>query len=77
MSTHRKPSFTPAAQRRWNKIQKEAQKRILNNVWCGDCLGSVQMNLQSGEMKKDMLLLKGTCKTCGKDVARVVEPESK
>jgi hypothetical protein len=76
MFSNGEPDFTPEAQRRWNEIPKEAQERILNNVWCGGCLGSVQMNLQSGEMKKDALVLKGICKICGKNIARVVEPKS-
>jgi hypothetical protein len=67
--------FTPQAQRRWDKIPKWAQERILNNVFCGGCLGSVPINLQSGKMKKDMLVLKGTCRICGRDIVRAVEPE--
>ncbi|MBN2019258.1 MAG: hypothetical protein JW749_03435 [Sedimentisphaerales bacterium] len=67
--------FTSEAQRRWDKVSKQSQGLILNNVWCGGCLGPVPINLQSGEMKKDLLALKGTCRICGKNIARAVEPE--
>jgi hypothetical protein len=70
-----KSVFTPEAQRRWDKVPKWAQEKILNNVWCGGCLGPAPINLQSGEMKKDFLFLKGTCSICGKNIARVIEPE--
>lgn len=70
-----KTIFTPMAQRRWDKIPNWAQERILANVFCGRCLGSVLINLQSGKMKKDLLVLKGTCKICGRDIVRAVEPE--
>lgn len=67
--------FTPEAQRRWDKVPKWAQEKILNNVWCGGCLGPVPINLQSGKMKNNLLVLKGVCKKCGKNIARAVEPE--
>jgi len=69
--------FTPEAQRRWDKIPKRLQERLLNNVWCGGCLGAVAINLKSAEMKRDSLVLKGACKICGKNIARVVEPEDR
>jgi hypothetical protein len=72
-----KSVFTPEGQRRWDKIPKWAQEKILANVFCCGCLGSVQINLQSGKMKKDLLVLKGTCKNCGRDIVRVVEPENR
>jgi hypothetical protein len=71
------PIFTPEAQRRWDKVPKWAQEKILNNVFCGGCLGSVPINLRTGKMKKDLLVLNGTCKICGKNIARVVEPEGR
>lgn len=67
--------FTPSAAKRWKRIPKWAQKKILAKVWCGKCLGSVQIVLESAKMRKRDLILRGKCKTCGKNVCRVVEPE--
>ena len=71
-----KSFFTPEAQRRWDKVPKWAQEKILANVFCGGCLDSVPIHLKSGKMKKDLLVLKGTCRICGRDIVRVVEPEN-
>jgi len=67
--------FTAAAAKRWKRIPKWAQEKILANVWCGKCLGSVQIVLENADMKKKDLILRGKCQTCGKNVCRVVEPE--
>jgi len=67
--------FTPQAQRRWKKIPEWARKKILDNVFCARCLGSVTILLGSAEMKGKDLVLRGKCQHCGKDVCRVVEPE--
>jgi len=76
MLIHPTDPFTPAAARQWKKITKWAQEKILANVWCGNCLGSVHIVLETAEMRKKDLILKGKCKTCGKNVCRVVEPEN-
>lgn len=68
--------FTPAAARRWGKIPQDVQQRILANVWCGSCVDSVQIVIETAVMEGKYLLLNGRCKTCGKDVCRVVEPEN-
>jgi len=68
--------FTPGAARRWKKVPKWAREHILNNVFCTNCLGSVPIVLETAEMKKMDLILRGKCKLCGKDVCRVVEPEN-
>jgi len=68
--------FTPAAARRWKRIPREVQEKILANVWCGNCCTAVQIVLETAEIESKVLILKGKCKTCGKDVCRVVEPES-
>jgi hypothetical protein len=33
------------------------------------------MELASGKMEDDCLILNGTCKKCGNKVARLIEPE--
>jgi len=67
--------FTAGAAKRWKKIPAWAQKKILENVWCGGCLDSVPIMLSSAKMRKKDLILEGTCKYCGKSICRVVEPE--
>ena len=71
-----KNQFTPAAAKRWEQIPKEAQAKILANVWCGNCVGSVDILLETAEMIDQDLILRGKCKACGKNVCRVVEPEN-
>lgn len=69
--------FTPAAAKRWRQIPREAQAKILANVWCGNCACSVDVVLETAEIADKHLILNGKCKACGKNVCRVVEPESK
>ena len=73
--TQPKDIFTPEAKLRWNKIPEWAQEKILDNVFCTKCIGSVTIILETAEMKDKDLILQGKCKHCGKDVCRVVEPE--
>ena len=75
MNTIPLPQFTPPARKRWEKVPDWAQERILETVWCGNCLTGTPMQLRSGKMENDCLLLEGTCKTCGNDVVRLIEPE--
>jgi hypothetical protein len=70
-----KSVFTLEGQRRWDRVPKWAQEKILANVFCSGCLDSVPIHLKSGKMKKDLLVLKGNCRICGRDIVRVVEPE--
>jgi uncharacterized protein (DUF983 family) len=69
------PEFAPDARARWNKIPDWAKIKILNAVWCGKCLKSVPIELAEGRMKGKFLTLKGTCKNCGKEIVRSIEPE--
>jgi len=48
---------------------------VLNNVWCGKCLKAVTIVKYTIEGNEFDLVLKGKCKTCGNDVARVIEAE--
>ena len=57
----------------WGTIPKEARERILKNVFCRKCRGSVEMLRFTGEEEKGDLILKGSCATCGQAVVRVVE----
>ena len=67
------PDFTPEARAFWSRIKPKDQELILGNVFCGKCLNVVRMNPAEGRMKNGMLILKGTCATCGHKVARAVE----
>lgn len=60
------------AARKWSKIPKNIQERILNNVYCATCgvTTIVEYSMNNDEFG---VLLKGKCKRCGKNVARLVE----
>ena len=57
----------------WGTIPREERERILKNVFCGKCRGSVEMVGVTGEEEKGDLILKGSCAACGREVVRVVE----
>jgi len=73
---HPTDPFTPEAARRWKRIPQGAQEKILDNVFCGKCLGSVPIVLETAEMEQEDLILRGQCENCGKSICRVVEPET-
>jgi len=66
MLIHPIDPFTPAAARRWKKIPKWAQEKISANVWCGNCLGSVHIVLETADMREKDLILKGNVKPAGR-----------
>ena len=57
----------------WATIPREARERILKNVFCTECGGSVEIIKFKGEERDGNLVLTGSCATCGHKVARVVE----
>lgn len=69
------PKLTPDARKRWNEVSEQARKGIIESVWCPYCQTGVPMQLREGKMERGLLVLRGTCKKCGGEVARVVEPE--
>lgn len=69
------PDFTPPARRLWESIPADARKRLLANVWCGDCRREVTITNFTGVIRDRNLLLVGECAECRRDVARVIEPE--
>jgi hypothetical protein len=75
MTIAREPSdpFTPEAARRWKEVPRAVQQRILDNVWCGQCLASVPILLEMAEMDGDDLVLRGKCRNGGAGVCRMVE----
>lgn len=60
------------AQKKWGKIPEDIQQKLIDNVFCSTCFTTtiIDYTLHDDEYG---IVLKGTCKTCGKDVARVVE----
>ena len=63
------------AVQKWNKIPKEFQKKILDNVWCGKCSGSCTIVDYTMTNEDYGVVLRGKCKTCGGMVARVLEED--
>ena len=69
------PEWSAPAKNRWSQIPEGVRKQILDNVWCPRCATGVSMELQNGAMVSDCLVLRGTCKQCGGNVARLIENE--
>lgn len=69
------PKFTPSAKKRWVLISEPVREKILKNVWCSQCRTIATMQLREGQTTGRSLVLRGTCKTCGCEVARVIEPD--
>ncbi len=69
------PDFTVAAKQRWQQIPEKTRKDILDNIWCPHCGTGGSMQLKNGVIEGRCLILRGTCKKCGKDVARLIESE--
>lgn len=62
------------AAQKWNKISKDVQKMLINNVFCSNC-GVTTIVDYSMKNDKFGVLLKGKCVKCGRDVARLIENE--
>lgn len=62
------------AVKKWKKIPKEIQELLVNSVFCINC-GVTTIVDYTIINDKFGVLLKGKCKKCGIDVARMVEDE--
>ena len=69
------PKFTPPAAKLWAKLPKSEQQALLANVYCGSCKDVVTIVSFAGTVSKRNLILTGRCKTCGGEVARVIESD--
>jgi len=69
------PLFTSVAKKRWQQIPVAGQKELMDNVWCGQCRAVTTIRIQDGKMCGNSLVLSGSCKKCGGEVARVIEAE--
>jgi len=60
------------AEKKWRKLPKELRQRLIQNVFCTKCFETTIVDYSVLDDEHGILLT-GKCKTCGKDVARVVE----
>ena len=67
------PTFTAPAAKLWEAIPAATRKKLLSNVWCGECRHAVTITTFSGAVKAGDLLLVGKCAECRGDVARLIE----
>ncbi|MEO6269436.1 MAG: hypothetical protein ABIP08_03940 [Lautropia sp.] len=67
------PTFSKPARQRWEIIPTDVRKRLLSNVWCGQCRHETTITNISGTIKGSDLLLVGKCAECHGDVARLIE----
>lgn len=65
---------TKTAQKKWNTLDKETQEKLLSNVFCITCHVTTIVDYKIVSNKDD-IVLKGKCKKCGRNVARLVENE--
>jgi hypothetical protein len=68
------PKFAATAKKRWNQVPERVRKDIMDTVWCTRCRTGTPMQLREGAMSGRRLVLRGTCKQCGGEAARVIEP---
>lgn len=60
--------------REWNRIPEEMRKRLLQNVYCGNCgVTTIAPGYTITKEKGLGILLNGKCLKCGHDVCRVIE----
>ena len=67
--------FTNDAKTMWDSIPRQAQERILKNVWCTRCVGATTITNFKGGVEHGDLVLRGSCVTCRGPVARLIESE--
>jgi hypothetical protein len=68
-------NFSPRARSIWRSIPAEAQLKILSTVWCTRCKNMSGITTIAANVCSGMLVLRGNCRRCGADAARVVENE--
>ncbi|MCL2865707.1 MAG: hypothetical protein FWE25_09225 [Lachnospiraceae bacterium] len=60
------------AMQKWNEFPKDFQKQLLDNVFCGKCFVTTIVDYDITLTNDGFVLLKGKCKKCSGNVARVV-----
>lgn len=61
--------------KKWLNLPLEFRKKLVKNVFCGSCLGVVEIKQYVIRDDRFGVVLEGKCKDCGGDVARLVEME--
>jgi len=69
------PKLTGAAKKRWNQVPERVRKDIMDCVWCTRCRAGTPIEFREGKMSGRSLVLHGTCKKCGGEISRVIEPD--
>lgn len=64
-------SFT--ANKKWLSIPGETRRKLERNVWCSSCRDVVQIEKYIVQESTAGIVLRGKCKKCGHEVARVIE----
>ena len=62
------------AAQKWAKVPKKFQEELIRNVFCSTCLETTIIDYTLHDDKFGVVL-KGKCKKCGENVARLVEVE--
>lgn len=62
------------AAQKWSKLSHDLKNKLLGNVFCSSC-GVTTIVEYTLHDEKFGILIKGKCKKCGMDVARLVEDE--
>ena len=62
------------AAQKWAKVPKNFQEELIRNVFCSSCFETTIIDYTLHDDKFGVVL-KGKCKKCGKNVARLVEIE--
>ena len=57
----------------WMDLPVDTRRKILSNVWCGQCATSVTMCDYDASFDRGVVVLRGFCSVCGHKVARVLE----
>ena len=58
---------------KWEQLPKELKKKIIDNVFCSECLVTTIIDYNITLTKDGFVLLKGKCVKCRSDIARVVD----
>ena len=67
--------FTSEGKTLWNRIPQDIQKKLIDNVWCINCLGVTTITDFRGQVEEGDLVLSGRCAKCGGKVVRVIESQ--
>lgn len=69
----KKSEFTPEAAILWSSIPNAVKPKILKDVFCANCMRTVEIVNFAGNTRNGDLILEGSCKECGGKVVRVLE----